>query len=70
MTINELRDYLSKYTSEGNGDATVLICGMRDNPLEASKEIKDSVFLEWIDGEHTLVIQIGGINDGKRKTAD
>jgi hypothetical protein len=65
MTINELRDYLSKYTGEGKGDATVLICGMRDNPLEASKEIKDSVFLEWIDGEYTLVIQIGENNDGK-----
>ena len=65
MTINQLKDYLAKYTGEGNGDATVLICGMRDNPLEASKEIKDCVFLEWYDGECGLVIQIGGINDGK-----
>ena len=64
MTINELRDYLSKYTGEGKGDAPVLICRMSDNPLEVSKEIKDSVFMEWSNGECCLVLQIGGFKDG------
>ena len=41
MTINELRDYLSKYTGEGKGDAQVLICRMSDNPLEVGKETEN-----------------------------
>lgn len=57
MTISELRDYLAKYTGEGKGDAMVLICDMRDNPLENGTEIKDAVFLEWKDGECSLVLQ-------------
>lgn len=65
MTINELRDYLSKYTGEGKGDTPVTICRMSDNPLEVCKEIKDSVFMEWSNGECCLVLQIGGFKDGK-----
>ena len=57
MTINELRDYLAKYTGEGNGDAQVLICDMRDNPLTSGTEIKDAVFLEWKDGDCSLILQ-------------
>ena len=57
MTVSELRDYLAKYTGEGKGDTTVLICDMRDNPLTSGMEIKDAVFLEWQDGDTTLVIQ-------------
>lgn len=65
MTISELRDYLAKYTGEGKGDSPVLICRMADNPLEVGKEIEDSVFMEWSNGECCLVLQIGGFKDGK-----
>ena len=58
MTINELRDYLAKYTGGGNGDAPVLICYIRDNPLTSGMEIKDAVFLEWKEGDCSLVLQI------------
>ena len=57
MTVQELKDYLSKYTSEGKGDAVVLICDMRDNPLTDGMHIKDAVFQEWKDGDCTLVMQ-------------
>lgn len=57
MTVQELKDYLSKYTGEGKGDATVLICDMRDNPLTDGTQIKDAVFLEWKDGDCMFVIQ-------------
>ena len=57
MTINELRDYLAKYTGEGKGDSAVFICDMRDNPLENGTEIEDAVFLEWKNGECSLVLQ-------------
>lgn len=67
MTISELRDYLAKYVGEGKGFADVLICKMSENPLEAQNEIKDIVFLEWLDGDCTVVIQIGSrrSEDGK-----
>lgn len=65
MTIQELKDYLSRYTGEGKGDAPVLVCRMSDNPLEVGKTIEDIVFQEWMDGDCTLVMQIGGFKDGK-----
>lgn len=67
MTIDELRDYLAKYVGEGHGDASLLICSMSDNPLTADKEIKDAVFLEWKDGDCSVVIQVGSrrAEDGK-----
>ena len=64
MTINQLRDYLSKYTDEGKGDAPVVVCRMSDNPLEVGKEIKDIVFQEWMGGDCCVVLQIGGFKDG------
>ena len=60
MTISELRDYLAKYVGEGKGDGEVLICKFGENPLEAECEIKDAVFLEWKDGDCSVVIEIGG----------
>jgi hypothetical protein len=65
MTISELRDYLSKYVGEGKGDAEVQICKFGENPLEAGHEIKDAVFLEWKDGDYSVVIEIGRAEDGK-----
>jgi hypothetical protein len=65
MTVQELKDYLSKYTGEGKGDTPVVVCRLSDNPLEIGKTIEDIVFQEWIDGECTLVIQIGSFKDGK-----
>ena len=67
MSINELRDYLAKYVGEGKGFADVLICQMSENPLTAKNEIKDIAFLEWQDGDCSVVIQIGSrrAEDGK-----
>lgn len=67
MNINELRDYLAKYVGEGKGYADVAICKMSENPLTAENEIKDIVFLEWQDGDCSVVIQIGSrrAEDGK-----
>lgn len=65
MTVQELKDYLAKYTGEGKGDTPVVICRMSDNPLDVGKEIEDIVFQEWMDGDCTLVVQIKGFNDGK-----
>lgn len=67
MNISELREYLGKHEGEGKGFANVLICKMSENPLEAQNEIKDVVFLEWLDGDCSVVIQIGSrrAEDGK-----
>lgn len=57
MTISELKDYISKYTGEGKGNAIVLICDMRDNPLTNGTPVKDAVFLEWKDGGCMFILQ-------------
>ena len=57
MTIAELRDLLKKYCDNGFGDASVLICDMRDNPLTDGTEVKDAAFIEWKDGDCMFVIQ-------------
>lgn len=57
MTVNELRDYLAKYCGEGRGDALVLVCDERENPMTESVCIKDAVFIESKDGDCFVVLQ-------------
>lgn len=57
MTISELRDHLAKYCGEGKGDAPLLVCDMRDNPINNIVEIDDILFMEWKDGECRVVLQ-------------
>lgn len=59
MTVNELRDYLAKYTGEGKGDALVLTCDKRDNPITDSMCIADAIFVEHKDGDCMVVLQTG-----------
>lgn len=57
MTIQELRDYLAKYTGEGNGDLDVVTCDHRDNPIMANdvNETKDVLFIESMNGDSYIV---------------
>ena len=57
MTVNELRDFLAKYTGEGKGDALVTVCHSLENPLTDSLLIKDVVFLETKNGNCEIVLQ-------------
>ena len=59
MTINEMRDYLAQYCGEGKGDATVLVCDKRDNPLTDGMCIAGAVFIESKDGGCIVVLQTG-----------
>jgi hypothetical protein len=59
MTISEMRDYLAKYTGDGKGDAPILVCDKRDNPLTDGICIADAVFIECKDGGYMVVIQTG-----------
>lgn len=56
MTIAEIRDYLAQYVGEGKGDAPLLVCDKRDNPLTDSLCIEDAVFIESKDGEYMVVL--------------
>ena len=58
MTVNELRDYLAKYVGYGDGEADVMVCYKRDNPVADSNCIADAVFLEWKNGECAVVLQM------------
>ena len=57
MTINEIRDYLAKYCGEGNGEAPVVTCDKRDNPLMCGTSIIDIVFIETRSGDCKVVLQ-------------
>lgn len=57
MTINELRDYLYKYTGEGKGDAYVVACDSRDNPQTDGNPITDILFIETRSGDCKIVLQ-------------
>jgi hypothetical protein len=59
MTINELRDYLAKYTGEGKGNTLVTACDKRDNPTADGMAVTDALFIEWKDGGCQLILQIG-----------
>lgn len=57
MTIAELRDFLAKYYGEGKGDAPLLVCDKRDNPITEGMCIADAMFIENMDGEYMVVLQ-------------
>lgn len=59
MTINEIMDYLAQYCGEGKGDAPILVCDKRDNPLTDGMCIADAMFIENKDGEYMVVLQTG-----------
>lgn len=56
MTICEIRDYLAKFCGEGNGDAPVVTCDKRDNPLMCGTSIIDIVFIETRSGDCKVVL--------------
>ncbi len=58
MSVNELRDYLAKYTGEGKGNAPVRICYEGDNPVDDGHELIDAVAIEKKNGEFFVVLQI------------
>ena len=57
MTISEIRDYLAKYCGEGKGNAPVVVCDSRDNPLSDFVPIADIVFIETRSGDFKVVLQ-------------
>ena len=59
MTISEIRDYLAKYCGEGYGDAPILACDKRDNPLTDANCVASVLFIESNDGERYVVLQTG-----------
>lgn len=58
MTIQELRDYLAKYTGDGKGCFEVVVCDYRDNPISANdvNGIKDVLFIESMNGDSYIVL--------------
>ena len=59
MTVSEIRNYLAQYEGDGKGDAPVLVCDKRDNPLQDGLCLADAVFIEYKDGEYMVVLQTG-----------
>ena len=58
MTIQELRDYLAKYTGEGKGDFEVVTCDYMGNPISTNDVcgIKDVLFIESMNGDSYIVL--------------
>lgn len=57
MTIYELLDYLTKYADRGKGEAFVMTCDHRDNPLTDANCIKDALFIDSMNGDFLVVLQ-------------
>lgn len=57
MTINEIRDFLYRYSIDGKGELPVLICDSRDNPHTDGVPIIDIVFIETKSGDCKVVLQ-------------
>lgn len=58
MTVNEIRDFLAKYTANGMGETDVLVCHQDENPFKDTFEIVGGLFIETDTNAHGIVLQI------------
>lgn len=57
MTVDELIEWLTYYKDHGKGEALVLTCYQRDNPLTDASCIKDALFIDSMNGDFLVVLQ-------------
>ena len=59
MTARELFDFLMNCVDKGFGNALIVVCDKRDNPIMDGECIMDAVRVEYKDGDKRVVIQTG-----------
>ena len=59
MTVRELFDFLMNCDDKGFGNALIVVCDKRDNPITDGECIMDAVRVEYKDGDKRVVIQTG-----------
>lgn len=59
MTARELFDYLMECCDKGFGDAVVIVCNHRENPLTDGECVVSALRIAEKGGDNTVVIQIG-----------
>ena len=59
MTARELFDYLMECCDKGFGDAVVVVCDNRENPLTDGNCVASALRIAEINGDNTVVIQTG-----------
>lgn len=57
MTVDELRDYLSKLASEGHGDEPVYICNSSENPLFVKQYIGNILLIKQYNGARFVTLE-------------
>lgn len=59
MTARELFDYLMECCDKGFGDAIVIVCDNRENPLTDGLCVASALRIAEKGGDKTVVIQTG-----------
>lgn len=57
MTVDELRDYLTKLADEGHGDAPVYICGASENPVLVKQYIGNILLIKQYNGVRFVTLE-------------
>lgn len=57
MTVDELRDYLAKFTGDGKGEISLRICGFSENPLQDTTEIVNVLLIDSKKDGCCIVLQ-------------
>lgn len=59
MTVRELFNFLMQSDDKEFGNALVVVCDKRDNPITDGDCVVDAVRIEWQDGDKRVVLQTG-----------
>ena len=59
MTVQELYGYLMECSDKGFGNALVVVCDKRDNPITDGDCVMDALRVSWKDGDCRVVLQTG-----------
>ena len=59
MTCQELFNYLMECCDKGFGDAVVIVCDRRENPLTEGVCVASALRIAEKNGDNTVVIQTG-----------
>lgn len=57
MTVDELKDYLTKLSDNGNGVASVTVANKSWNPITDRDDIVNVLTISWQSGGSVVVLQ-------------